>query len=296
MTDVLFGLEFEANYSEYDEDVQRLARKLGMEVKTDGSVRITDPCDSEPCEREFEPCDCGDDNCDGGVYYHPCTGDDWCDCYRSDDDSGAEIVTRGAVEWSVLLQQYETLREGLGQQDESAGVHTHVSIKCDCGYDGAPDMVLFESGEFGEFRSEMARLTEGLEDREYVNVCVWDGVLRPRYDGYRPVVKSNDWPTTEIRWLHSILSPDQYVEAMQFQLRHFICPDCAAPVGNEEIFGADWQRAVTAWESFVREHEVATDAWQAWDRADFSNEATPLPPMPRPDPDLTLTKKVKAWR
>lgn len=295
MTNVLFGLEFEANLPECDDDVQRLARKLGMEVKTDGSV-LVDSCDSEPCEQECEPCDCGDDECDLVRYYHPCTGENWCDCWGRDDDSGAEIVSDGPVEWSVLLRQYETLRDGLGEQDASAGVHTHVSINCDCGYSGAPDMVLFEADEFGEFRNEMARFTRGMEDREYVHADCWDGVLRSRYDGYRPIVKANYWPTTEIRWLHSILTPEQYVEAMKFQLRHFICPDCAAPVGNEDIFGDDWQRAVTAFESFVCEVENNLAAWEEWDRADFSDEAIPLPAVPRPDPDLFLKERVKAWR
>lgn len=299
-TEVRFGLEFEANLPENDDMVRSIARGLGMDVHGDGSVNC-DVGEVEPCDAVTFTCaddGCDDPDCDGDHgYYHPCTGEDWCDCYSHGyDDCGAEIVSDGPVEWATLVRQYETLRNKLGRQDESAGVHTHVSITCDCGYKGAPDMVLFEQDEYDEFRRQMSGFTQGLENREYVHADCWDGVLRHRYDGYRPVVKSGTWPTTEIRWLHSILMPEQYVEAMRFQLRHFVCPDCAAPVGNEDIFGDDWQRALSAWESFVREVEVATDAWEAWDQADFSDEAAPLPPMPRPDPDLLLKERVKAWR
>ena len=250
-----FGLEFEANYDPDDERIINIADVVGMDVGSDGSVRVGVGEDDEP---EWIVCECGNPDCTEGRLSEDgrswlCYGGEWTEpeCYGV--DGGAELRTPGTWSWAELVAAYQNLWDNLGPQDHTAGVHLHISVACECGHCGPPILApTMTVGDGRDLRNAAAAMIDDdtLFNREYVMAGYWDGL-----GGYGGAFRDRTHhQTCEIRWLHSTLNPQRFVEAVQLMLSHMVCPTCALPAGGVDIFahGEALDGYLAAYEAWAR--------------------------------------------
>ncbi len=248
-----FGLEYEVNRDPDDYAVSDIAGRFGFFVTSDCSVNV----------EECALCSC----CDGeGYIFFECSGgccDYSHDCHACDgtgvieaSGGGAELVTDGIIGYNELLEQYAGIWGQFGEQDDSAGVHLHTSIVCQCGYDGRPHYDELAGAKLAEWHDTVNDLVGRYGGRNYVRAYEWRGVPLTYHAG-GPVEYSRHG-TVESRWLHSTLDVDGFRQAVAFSLSYMSCPTCGNGVGDDDIYReVRNDAAVARWSERIAMSEAA---------------------------------------
>jgi len=248
-----FGLEYEVNRDPDDRAVADIADRFGFRVTSDCSVNIEDYAACPCCDGEgYVDFTCSDGCCDYTCDCHACEGTGAIEA----GGGGAELVTDGIIGYNELVEQYAAVWGEFGKQDDSAGVHLHTSIVCQCGYDGRPHYDELAGAKLAEWHDTVYNLVGRYGDRNYVCAYGWRGVPLTHHAG-GPVEYSRHG-TVESRWLHSTLDVDSFRQAVAFSLSHMSCPTCGNGVGDDDIYReVRNDAAVARWSERIAMSEAA---------------------------------------